>query len=110
MSKPTTKNQVLGHAAESDGIEEYDNALPNWWLGLFYCCIIWAFAYTAYYHFIARKSEVGTLAAEMAAANVRWQHAFGRTLDHRPPARQPSTRRTRPRKAPGWVSRMTRAF
>jgi cytochrome c oxidase cbb3-type subunit 3 len=72
VSKPTTQNQVLGHAAESDGIEEYDNALPNWWLGLFYCCIVWAFAYTAYYHFIARKSGVGTLAAEMVAANARW--------------------------------------
>ncbi|MEO8636150.1 MAG: cbb3-type cytochrome c oxidase N-terminal domain-containing protein [Gemmatimonadales bacterium] len=72
MSKPTSKNQVMGHADESDGIEEYDNALPNWWLGLFYLCHIWALAYVVHYHFIAKRSEVKTFAAEMAAASVRW--------------------------------------
>ena len=72
MSRSTTKNQILGHGDECDGIEEYDNALPNWWLGLFYLCILWAFGYTAYYHFIAKQSEVGSLAAEMSAADLRW--------------------------------------
>jgi cytochrome c oxidase cbb3-type subunit III len=72
VSKDSPKNQVLGHAAEADGIEEYDNALPNWWLGLFYCCIVWAAIYGAHYHFIAHRSEVKALAAEVADANKRW--------------------------------------
>lgn len=65
-------NQVLGHADEADGIEEYDNPLPNWWLGLFYLCIAWALAYGVHYHFIAHRSEVQALAAEVAAADKRW--------------------------------------
>ncbi len=72
MSKDSPKNQVLGHAAEADGIEEYDNALPNWWLGLFYFCIVWAAIYTAHYHFIAHRSQPAELAAEIADANKRW--------------------------------------
>lgn len=65
-------NQVLGHAAESDGIEEYDNPLPSWWLGLFYFTIAWALVYGVHYHFVAHRSEVKALAAEIEAANRRW--------------------------------------
>lgn len=72
MSKETGRNQVLGHAAEADGIEEYDNALPNWWLGLFYLCIAWAAVYAVHYHFVAHRSQPGALAAEMADADQRW--------------------------------------
>ena len=72
MRKECMKDQVLGHAAESDGIEEYDNPMPNWWLGLFYLTIVWALVYAVHYHFIAHRSGVGTLAAEMADADKRW--------------------------------------
>ena len=65
-------NQVLGHAEEADGIEEYDNPLPNWWLGLFYLTIAWALVYGVHYHFVAHRSEVKALAAEIEAANKRW--------------------------------------
>ncbi len=76
-------NQVLGHAAESDGIEEYDNPLPNWWLGLFYLCIVWSFVYGIHYHFVAHRSEVASLADEMAEANKRWpQLAAAATSTH----------------------------
>jgi len=70
VSKET--NRLLGHADEADGIEEYDNPLPDWWLGLFWLTIIWAFGYAVNYHFIAHRSYVKDLAAEMTAASVRW--------------------------------------
>lgn len=70
MSKDT--NRLLGHADEADGIEEYDNPLPDWWLGLFWFTIIWSVAYGAHYHFIADRSQEKELAAEMAAAEERW--------------------------------------
>lgn len=70
--KRQAPNQLLGHADEADGIEEYDNPLPDWWLGLFFLTIIWAFAYTVHYHFIADRSQEKALAAELAAAELRW--------------------------------------
>ncbi len=70
MSKAT--GEVLGHADEADGIEEYDNALPDWWLGLFWFTIVWAVIYTGWYHFVGKVSQEGKLAAEVAAAEARW--------------------------------------
>ena len=59
MSKDT--NRLLGHADEADGIEEYDNPLPDWWLGLFWLCVLWAIGYTVHYHFIADRSQEALL-------------------------------------------------
>lgn len=71
MSKNYT-DQVLGHAAESDGIEEYDNPLPAWWLGLFYFSIGWGVVYFADYHLVNDRSQTGYYEAELADANTRW--------------------------------------
>ena len=70
MSKDT--NRVMGHADEADGIEEYDNPLPDWWLGLLWLTVVWAIGYTVHYHFIADRSQEQALAAEIAAAEARW--------------------------------------
>jgi cytochrome c oxidase cbb3-type subunit 3 len=68
VSKET--NLILGHSAESDGIEEYDNPLPDWWVGLFWFTIVWAIGYGLWYHAIADRSQVKRLADEMAAAQA----------------------------------------
>lgn len=80
------RDVVLGHAAECDGIEEYDNALPTWWLGLFYACIAWGVGYATYYHFIGHRSEAGDYDAEIAAANLRWPPPKAGPLDLSPAA------------------------
>lgn len=42
------KDKLLDH--DYDGIQELDNDLPRWWLGLFYFSIIWGTLYFVYYH------------------------------------------------------------
>jgi cytochrome c oxidase cbb3-type subunit III len=66
------KDRLLGHADDNDGIDEYDNPLPDWWLGLFWLTIIWAIGYTLHYHVIADRSQEKALAAEIARAEARW--------------------------------------
>ncbi len=48
--KPEKKKQepeTTGHSW--DGIEEYNNPLPRWWLWIFYLTIIWGIGYTIAY-------------------------------------------------------------
>lgn len=62
------ENQILGHADDNDGIEEYDNSLPDWWLAMFIGCIIWAAIYSVAYHGVQQNSQEKLYLAEMAAA------------------------------------------
>jgi cytochrome c oxidase cbb3-type subunit 3 len=66
------RDQLLGHEDEADGIQEYDNPLPDWWLGLLWLTIIWAAVYAVNYHFIAHSSPQKALAGELKAAETRW--------------------------------------
>ncbi|MCB9675300.1 MAG: c-type cytochrome [Alphaproteobacteria bacterium] len=70
MAKET--NEILGHGDEADGIEEYDNPLPDWWLGLFILCIVYGIGYTINYHFISHDSQEKRYLAQMAEAEIRW--------------------------------------
>jgi cytochrome c oxidase cbb3-type subunit III len=72
VSKHEERDRILGHEDEADGIQEYDNPMPDWWLGLFWITIIWSAAYLVHYHFIANRSPQKALAAELAAAEARW--------------------------------------
>ncbi len=51
MSKAPRKQKgdpkTTGHVW--DGLEEFDNPMPRWWLWTFYATIIWAIAYTVAY-------------------------------------------------------------
>ncbi len=72
MSSAPRKDVVLGHSDESDGIEEYDNRLPNWWVGLFVVCVIYGVIYAVHFHFVAKTSQAAWYDEEMADAAVRW--------------------------------------
>ena len=43
------KDRLLESHQDNDGIREYDNPLPDWFLYLFYGCILYAFLYVGYY-------------------------------------------------------------
>lgn len=42
------RDQLLDH--DFDGIKEFDNPMPPWWLNLFYITVFWAVVYLIYYH------------------------------------------------------------
>lgn len=55
-----------------DGIQEYDQKLPNWWLFTFYIMIVWFVVFwIAYYQFDMFKSPETKIAATMALVNER---------------------------------------
>ncbi|MGG7644863.1 cytochrome-c oxidase, cbb3-type subunit III [Rhodovulum sp. YNF3179] len=49
MSKKTENQEPDTTGHEWDGIKEYDNPMPRWWLWTFYATIIWGVAYTIAY-------------------------------------------------------------
>lgn len=46
------RDELLDH--EADGIREFDNDLPRWWLYGFYLTIVFAIVYAANYHVLSR--------------------------------------------------------
>lgn len=47
--KPDSDNGVPTTGHSWDGIEEYDNPMPRWWLWTFYACIVWGIGYSIAY-------------------------------------------------------------
>lgn len=64
---PTAAEQdsVLDHAY--DGIQEYDNPLPRWWLAIFWLTIIFSPLYILYFHFGGGLLDTEKYDAEMIA-------------------------------------------
>ena len=48
-----------------DGIQEYDNDLPRWWIWLFYLTIFFAAVYPIWYHIYPGETTQVKLAADM---------------------------------------------
>jgi cytochrome c oxidase cbb3-type subunit 3 len=61
--------QLLGHAY--DGIQEYDNPLPAWWLWIFWVTIAFTPVYIVHYHF----GQGGLIKAEYEADLAVWNEA-----------------------------------
>lgn len=57
------KDQVLKH--NYDGIQEYDNDLPRWWLAIFWICAAFAVAYAGYLHLGPGKDQYAQIALDM---------------------------------------------
>lgn len=51
---------------EYDGIKEYDNPLPNWWLMTFFATIIFAFIYFLHYEFGGGETQEQELKAALS--------------------------------------------
>ena len=66
MSK--REDEILGH--DYDGIREYDNQLPGWWLFIFYGSMVWALVYALFYHFGPGLLETQRHEAEMSRLRV----------------------------------------
>ena len=66
-----SKDKLRSHVY--DGIQEYDNMLPRWWVNLFIITTIFAGAYLYYYHFrgedagLEQEYRVAKQAADQAA-------------------------------------------
>lgn len=64
------KVELRGHSF--DGIQEYDNDLPRWWVRLFYATIIFSIPYMIWYHtpLFQSKSLVDEYLAETTSPEV----------------------------------------
>jgi cytochrome c oxidase cbb3-type subunit 3 len=63
------RDVLLDHSI--DGIQEYDNPLPTWWLGIFYFTIAFAIVFVPYL-WIAGWDQESQYDAEVAAAEVTY--------------------------------------
>jgi len=79
--KPVQKQDIPTTGHEWDGIQEFDNPMPRWWLWCFYLTIIWGIGYSIAYpawpgikgatEGLLGYSTRGEVAAEIDAVNIR---------------------------------------
>jgi cytochrome c oxidase cbb3-type subunit 3 len=63
------KEDVVKEGHTYDGIEEYDNPMPRWWINLFWVTIFFSIGYCAYYMSGIGPSHIDEYEMEIARAN-----------------------------------------
>ncbi len=63
-----------------DGIQEYDNPLPGWWVAIFWGSIIWSFLYFGWYHAGPGRGMLDNYSASMSALDEVREAAADRRL------------------------------
>ncbi len=81
VAKAAGAPELLEH--EYDGIREYDNPLPGWWVNLFWGSFFFAIGYGFHYHLSGNgRSVVDAYQQEMAAARAEQaRRSLGESVD-----------------------------
>lgn len=87
MNKPTNEKKNLPREHEFDGILEYDNDLPRWWVGLFLISIAFAVLYMAWFHFPGSSNT--TLVDELKVATMAYDEERARSASKESSSRTP---------------------
>lgn len=71
-NRRTSSDTTTGH--EYDGIEEYDNPLPMWWVWMFVATIVFALAYLVWYPGLGRFDGVSDWSSRGALTEAQQAH------------------------------------
>ena len=73
--------ETMGHVWD-ENLEEYNNPMPRWWLGLFYITLVWGVVYLALYPGLGTFkgllgwSQVNQYEEEVASAEAEYGPLF----------------------------------
>ncbi len=75
MADEPYRDKLFDH--EYDGIREYDNPMPAWWVWMFVLSVLFAFPYVLWYHIGNGPSILDALEAEQAAYAEKLLATYG---------------------------------
>lgn len=76
------RGEVILREHEYDGIQEFDQKLPNWWLFTFYFAIVWFVVYWAlYYHTGTYKTDQQKIIEQLTALEEQKSAALAEALE-----------------------------
>ena len=75
------KNEIVLRDHEYDGIQEFDQKLPNWWLFTLYAAIAWTIVHwCAYYYIHSFKTDQQRIVAELSSIQEKKAANLAETL------------------------------